>query len=85
MDNDERRSRPTCKNGSRNMAATGKSLGTSGTPSTRSFSTTAVPISADHLAKQIELQSDATHGDDESAAGRLLEIRPNQMNSEWRI
>jgi hypothetical protein len=25
------------------------------------------------------------HGDDESAAGRFLKIRPNPMNSEWRI
>jgi hypothetical protein len=25
------------------------------------------------------------HGDDESAAGRLLKTRPNQMNSEWRV
>ena len=49
------------------------------------FETSRMPISADHLVRQIELQSNAAHGDDESAAGRLLKTRPNQMNSEWRV
>ena len=34
---------------------------------------------------QTELQSNAARGDDESAAGRFLETRPNQMNSKWRV
>jgi hypothetical protein len=79
------RSRPTCTSGSRNMAPTAISLGKSGTPLTRNISTTAVPISADHLVRRTELQSNAAHDDDESAAGRFFEIRPNQMNSEWRV
>ena len=47
--------------------------------------TSRMPISADHLVRQIEQQSNAAHGDDESAAGRFLKTRPNQMNSEWRV
>jgi hypothetical protein len=42
-----------------------------------------VPISADHSARQIEKKSNAAHGDVESAAGRFLKTRPNQMNSNW--
>ena len=37
------------------------------------------------LSKADRTAINRRHGDDESAAGRFLKIRPNQMNSEWRI
>jgi hypothetical protein len=68
------RSRPTCQSGSKNMAPTGKFLGTSGTPPTRSTNTTAARISAGHSVRKIELQSNATNDmrrDDEARPGAI--------------